>query len=68
VLINKIRDVFAIASCRKSINKLSFYNLKKVNDIAQNKCIYYNCEKKIYIVRNCLKSFKKTQVNIIENF
>jgi len=68
VLTNKIRDVFAIASRQKSINKLFFRNSKKVSNIAQNKRICYNCEKKKHIARNCFKSSKKTQVNIIKNF
>jgi len=68
MLTNKTCDVFVIASCWKNINKLSFYNLKRVNDIAQNKRIYYNCEKKKHIAKNCLKFSKKKQVNIIENF
>ncbi len=68
VLTNKTRDVFAIASCQKSTNKLSLRNLKRVNDIVRNKRIYYNCEKKKYIARDCLKSSKKTQVNIVKSF
>jgi len=68
MLTNETRDVFAIASRQKSTNKLFFYNLKKINNIVRNKRIYYNCEKKKHIARNCLKSSKKTQVNIIKNF
>jgi len=67
MLTNKTCNVFAIASRQKSTSKLSLRNLEKVNDIVQDKRIYYNCEKKKYIARNCLKSFKKTQMNAIEN-
>ena len=67
MLTNKTRDVFATISCQKNINKLSLYNSKKASNIVRDKRIYYNCKKKKYIARNCLKSFKKTQVNAIEN-
>jgi len=34
----------------------------------RDKRIYYSCEEKKHIARNCLKSSKKTQVNVVENF
>jgi len=52
----------------KKAQTIFFCSSKKVNDIVQDKRIYYNCEKKKHIARNCFKSFKKTQVNIIESF
>jgi len=68
VLIDKIRDVSATASCRKNTNKFFFCNSEKVSKTAQDKYICYNCEKKKYIAKDCSKFSKKTQINTVENF
>jgi len=64
---NKIRDVSATASRRKSTSKLSFRGSERASETARDKRICYNCEKKRHIARNCSKSPKKTQINAVEN-
>jgi len=58
---NKIRNTSATASHQKNTNKFFFCYSKKVNEIARDKYIYYNCEKKNIsreIVLNLLKKHK----------
>ncbi len=62
ILTNKIYNIFATISCRKNTSRLLFCNLERINNVAQDKRICYNCKKKKYIAKDYFKFLKKTQI------